>query len=106
MSSATKKIIKQGESIALTYALDPEQDLTDWACRVQIRSADYTLQLNKDVIDTDGGNVNFLGLITDAECEALGHGDYYVAAELSNATTNESIETMQEITISRQYVYD
>lgn len=84
--------IKSGDSVALSYAPKPDQDITPWACSVVVKpqadkeaAALITLQL--PTASSDGKAR--IGLLVTA---SLDPGDYHICARLVNSTTQESRE--------------
>jgi hypothetical protein len=91
--------IKQGDSIALSYAPQPPQDITPWAVEVRVKpNSDKTAASLVTVVLTgaDAKNQARIGLLDTA---ALTPGTYHITAKLENSTTGESKEIHDMIDI-------
>jgi hypothetical protein len=93
----------QGDSVALAYGTNPAQDMTDWVCKVQVRSE----PTEAAVIDTTITGRNdkrdkITGLI---QTDTIPPGEYILGAQLSNAATGESKEIHTGLLVREQVVY-
>ncbi len=93
------KDIKQGDSIALSYAPQPPQVITPWVCEVRVKPEDDKTDAALVTIfltDASAKNDARIGLL---QTDALPPGNYHITAKLSNSTTNESKEIHDKVTI-------
>lgn len=97
--------IRQGESLGLSYGLTPAQNMSAWACRVVIKSTKAgSALIDKTLTDLDGDSENFIGQLTPTETSGLSVGTYWLAAEVSNATTSENAEYHDKLIVTEQAV--
>lgn len=93
----------QGDSIALAYRTDPEQDMSLWSTRIMVkRQLTEAALLEQDITQLSPDNLRMVGLMQTASLEP---GKYWLLAEMSNATTGESKEIHQRISIKPQGVF-
>lgn len=96
--------VYQGDSIALGYKTDPEQDMTNWVTRVMVKKQlSGPALLDQTVNQLTEDKLKLVGLMQTGGLEP---DKYWLLAEMSNAATGESKEIHQRITVKPQGVYD
>lgn len=96
--------VYQGDSIALGYNTDPEQDMTNWTVRVMVKKQLQESALIDQVVDDlSPDTLRLVGLLQTA---TLLPGKYWLLAQMSNPATGESKEIHQRIQVNAQGVFD
>ena len=99
----------QGTSLTLTYGLRPAEALdVGWACTVTVVPKGLgktgTASITKSVITLTPNNLFFETGLTPDDTDGLAVGEYYVMAELDNATALRNAEVHDVIKIVEQGV--
>ena len=96
---------RKGTSLDRGYSLDTGGSVAEWTCQLQVRRvSDDTAIVDRAITATNIGITEFQAIVTGAELD-IDDGRYIVAAQLSNASTGEVLESVEGIYITREWVY-
>lgn len=101
------KNVVRGSNYTKHYSFSDSRDLTGYQLRIQLRSKSTSEVINsidRLVTDTIESNTKFVLNLTPTELD-IPEGEYILGAEISNATTMESKESLSYIKIVKQWVY-
>ena len=97
--------VRKGTSLDRGYSLDTGDSVSDWTCQLQVRRvSDDTAIVDRPITATNVEVTEFQAIVTGAELDT-DDGRYIVAAQLSNASTGEVLESVEGIYITREWVY-
>lgn len=97
----------QGDSLDLEFRTTDRRDLTDFTCQLQVRDSGDAIAngIDRAINTYNSNNTSFEARLTPAESGGLTEGTYKISAQLSNSTTNESLELSDDLVITKQYNY-
>lgn len=106
MAIQFKNVVKES-NYTKHYSFSDSRDLTGYELRIQLRSksdSEIVNSIDRWVTDTIESNTKFVLNLTPSDLN-LPEGDYVLGAQISNATTQESKESLSYIKIVKQWVY-
>lgn len=109
MSKFNTYSVIQTDTVALSYSVgegtqfDPYQVLTNWTCRVMVKTTKSASALIDMTITTkNADNTAFVGLL---QTTSLSPGEYFLMAKLYNTVTTESKEIHQKLVVGERGVF-
>jgi len=106
MAIQFKNVVKES-NYTKHYSFSDSRDLTGYELRIQLRSksdSEIVNSIDRLVTDTIESNTKFVVNLTPSDLN-LPEGNYVLGAQISNATTQESKESLSYIKIVKQWVY-
>lgn len=105
MSISYEQVTK-ATNYSTSYKFEDNRDLSGWTLRIQLRNKNTFAIANgidRVVADTIENNTVFVVNLTPTELD-IDEGHYVLAAELNNAATEERVEKLTYIEITKEWV--
>lgn len=95
----------QGDSLDLEFRTTDRRDLTGFTCQLQVRDSGDLIAggIDRSISTLNGDNNAFIARLTPAESNGLNLDTYKLSGQLNNLTTNEALELVCDLTITKQY---
>ena len=98
--------IYKGDALHVGWKRADGGNLTGWTCYQQLRAegARTLTTVDREIVVKNGEGTEFIDTLTPFETGLLRAGNYILAAELINPTTNEGGEVRLRLIVKEQWV--
>ena len=99
-------IVRQGESFKFRFELCPDCSVSGWVCNIQVKQFTSDTSLIDRTIQPNNTLTAWVGTLTSDETQGLTKGLYRLIGLLTNATTDQEIQSIIRFNVTGSFEVD